>query len=150
MLLVIWLIHFSISRTVRTEIFSKQVTEVVYTEPGVLHPEISVLLAESRVLNISYSGSVGEKILRYKIPFGFFFIVAVTFLIAGGKYKESVILVLIHLITLMICSALIGISLSSVPVLFYVIDLFTVYLIPLCSLGLVALAYIQPKEKAEE
>lgn len=94
---------------------------------------------------------VVHKQWSYKIPFGMFFLFGCLGLIAlGSVYQSYVYLIGIHLAGGMI--SFIGLILAlNLSIKFLILpDLISSYLVPLCSLGLVALSYIQRKEALKE
>jgi hypothetical protein len=135
---------------VRTEFFSKQIKDFIELNQNRIHPDVTISKLDSRLINVGYQSFSGELYLSYKVPFGFFFLISISLLVLKARYQEIKALIVIHLVVLIICSVLIRMSLTEVPQFLFIIDLLTVYLIPLCSLGLVALAYIQKKNERTE
>lgn len=84
----------------------------------------------------------------FKLPFGMFFLFGcIGLVLVDSKRKDFLILVSIHLIGGIISTAFMWIGINSSSSLLIIPDALSRYFIPLCSLGLVALVYIQNKNK---
>lgn len=84
----------------------------------------------------------------YKISFDMFFLFScIGLVLVEGNRRDYLVLVSIHFIGGILSTAFMWISINSNPGLLIIPDALSGYFIPLCSLGLVALVYIQKKNE---
>lgn len=85
---------------------------------------------------------------QYKIPYGSFFLFAIIGLISiGASMKDYWILILIHLFAGIISFSFVLMGIHFWVKLLMISDLLTRYLLPISSMGFVALIYLQQRSK---
>ncbi|HCD53570.1 MAG TPA: hypothetical protein DEQ34_14065 [Balneolaceae bacterium] len=83
---------------------------------------------------------------QYKMPFGSFFLFSILGLVfVGGKSSDYGVLALIHVTGFVLSTLFVWIGLRAGNGFFVVPDMLSRYLVPLASLGLVALVYLRQK-----
>lgn len=142
------LIHFLILSDLRTNLFQfqiKGVDEYFSTTTN----ELSISRIDSRIIDFVQTGDTRKsaKIITYKIPFGFFFLIGLVGLIAvGANRRMYLVLILSHLAVLLLGSLVFYLSINVNTWLLAINDLFTRYFIPLISVGVVAYAVLEKKK----
>lgn len=147
-LLVVLVLHFTVSRSVRSSFFAFHLDDIMMN-PERIHEDLALQQYDSRLIKVNYMLHDQPKPIRYKLPFGFFFILAISVLILRGDKRHIYILLSIHGALLIISALLIRPGLTSIPYLMFVIDLLTFYLTPLASIGVVVLSFMQTNKQIE-
>lgn len=149
-IIVFSLIYFLGIREARAFLHGLHLGTILPDEYGVFDEGIS-FDNKSSVSFSFYTNFDSDEVSRvwsYKIPFGLFFLLAVLGLILlDSETKYYYYISVIQLIALIF--SIIGLLLAkSLSAKFLVIpDIISLYLLPLCSLGLVALVFIAKKEE---
>lgn len=145
------LVYFFGIREARGIIHDFHLGTVLPEEYGVFSQDFLFTSPTSVSFSFYRETDIVHKIWIYKIPFGLFFLIAVISLIllqSDKKFFSYLVFVQIFLGFLsfigLFLAKYVSITLLSIP------DLLSRYLIPLCSLGLVALAYMEQKNKISE
>ena len=148
---VFTLIYFLGIRELRGVVHDLHLGTILPAEYGELQEGFWFYAPSSVSFAFYEESEVIHKQWTYKIPFGMFFLFGCLGLIALGSRNNSYMyLVGIHFIGGML--SFIGLLLAlTLSFKFLIIpDLLSRYLVPLCSLGLVALSYIQKREALKE
>lgn len=135
-------VYFLAVREARKSLVSIQIEKVLEFQG-----RSSITKIEQAPVSITFALDTFSTRL-YKISFGMFFLFGcIGLVLVESKRTDFLILVSIHLIGGIISTAFMWIGINSSSNLLIIPDALSRYFIPLCSLGLVALVYIQNKNK---
>lgn len=135
-------VYFIIVREVRKSFVSIQIEKVLEFQGT-----SSITKIEQAPVSITFILD-GSHMRLYKISFGMFFLFAcIGLVLVDSKKKDYLILFLIHMIGGLLSTIFMWVGINSSTSLLVIPDALSRYFIPLCSLGLVALVYIQNKNK---
>lgn len=141
------LFHILFLREVRNVIFSAQINDT-FLERIELSTTVHVEKLDIRLINFRFKEGDFQKVWHYKITFGSFFFLAMIALISlNSETKLFVILAGMHVTVIIISSLIFHIGTQWSFALLAVPDLLSRYIIPLVSLGLIPIAYIQNRQK---
>lgn len=142
--------HFTLLSSIRSAVFSFQVNGGFLNET--IHSDrISITKIDKRMIWFDYHDDTFRKKLSYKISFGFYFLLGMIGLIIQNTSKEFIyMLIMVHILGILVSSILFKLSGITDYKSLIVIDLITRYLIPLFSLGLMPLSYLQKKKSTDE
>ena len=145
------LFYFLGIRELRGVVHDLHLGTILPEDYGKVQEEINFTAQSSVSFSFYEEAEVIHKKWDYKIPFGMFFLFGCIGLITLGSRSNSYMyLIGIHFIggILSFVGLLLALTLS---IKFLIIpDILSNYLVPLCSLGLVALSYIQKREALKE
>ncbi len=150
--IVIVAIYFLGVRKVRSAIHDVHLGSILPNTYGLVEEDSNIaFFAQSSVGFTFYEQSEESSYnWQYKIPFGSFFLFSVLGLVLVGAGKnEYLILAGIHVISGLISFFFLAIGINFYHNFLLVPDLLSRYLVPLCSLGLVGLAYLKKTGKLE-
>ncbi len=121
----------------------------IYNYLSVANLDTFFFKLQGRILVLGLVDSI--KVYPLKMPYDItFFISSIAFILQNNwKYLGLLTIIPLTGFVIALIFLLIGIH-QCINILLIPIDLIGRYMVPLCSLGLVALAYIQQKEEAEE
>lgn len=131
------IIHFLVLSHIRNTVFSWQlgkgfIDKIEETD------YISIRTLDTRLVYFDFHSENLSKTIHYKISFGFFFLIAIVFLILLGAGKKFFIfIVCAHFFDLILSSLLILISPTLGFGLLLICDLMSRYIIPLVSIGVI-------------
>lgn len=144
------LFHIFILRGIRTALFTFQVESQLIQQVEKIE-NLSVFELQQRMIFLTYEKPGYTKEWEYKFPFGYFFLIAITGLILiGADKKFYMILIGIHLGSVILTSIIFAVSMYFSTWLLIVCDLLSGYLVPLSSLGIVPLAFLEKRQEADE
>lgn len=144
------LFHLFVLREIRTAAFTWQTQSFV---PEGVHQieEVTVQKLGARLVYFEYESRFFNKVLTYKFPFGFFFLIGIIGLILIGSGKNLyLILVGIHIFTVIIASLIFSILVYHSIWWFTVVDMLTRYFIPLSSIGIIPLSLLAKRNLLHE
>lgn len=145
------LIYFLGIREIRVMIHDFHLGTILPAEYGQLEGDLYFISKSPVSFTFYEEAKVIHKKWKYKIPFGLFFLLGFIGLILIDVDKILYLyLIGIHAMGVVISFLFLNFATRWCSHFLIVPDLLTRYLIPLFSLGLAALTYIQQKEKAEE
>lgn len=144
-------IYFLGIREIRALIHDAHLGTVLPEQYGQISSELSFYPQSSVSFTFFKTGTEFKPEWQYKIPFGLFFLLAILGLISiGADNRMFVYLVSIHFAAGLLSFLMMVIAVNGLRSFIIIPDLISRYLIPLCSLGLVALTYLEQKNKISE
>jgi|AntRauTorcE11897_2_1112592.scaffolds.fasta_scaffold00349_4 hypothetical protein len=144
------LFHLFILREPRTALFTWQTEGFVQNHVENID-QISVKELGTRLINVNYQAGDFQKILHYKFPFGFFFLLGIIGLILIGSEKNFYILLIgIHAFTAIIASLTFSLLAGQSVWLLIVCDMLSRYFIPLSSIGIIPLSLLAKRNLLHE
>lgn len=147
-LLLYLLFHLTLMRTIRTAVFSIQANESIVTVMEE-NPNFKEFVLETRQLQVLYQNRNYEKYWSHKLPFGFFFLISISALIfVSRSWKPIYAIVGLHFMILLISWIFLYLGAFYKPQFLAVCDLLTRYLLPIVSLGIIPVVYLQNKSNS--
>lgn len=135
----------------RSAIHNAHMGSVLPSKYGEIDSDLIFYSQSSVSFTFEYNANTEFTKKMYKIPFGMFFLFSMIGLIMLGSRKEAFyILIVIHFLGGIISFLALIYSVPDHPYYLVIPDMIGRYLIPLLSLGLVALSYLQKKNGADE
>lgn len=148
-LLLYLLFHLTLMRTIRTAVFSFQANPSVVTAIEE-NPNYTEFILETRQLQVLYQNKNYEKYWIHKLPFGFFFLLSISALIfVSRSWKPIYAIIILHFVILIISWLFLYLAAFYKPQFLAVCDLLTRYLLPIVSLGIIPLVYLQNKSNSK-
>lgn len=136
-------IHFLIVRPVRTQMFLLQTRGIDRGDIEQLH-DVSVQKMDVRLIYFEFKLKDHQKILHYKIPFGFFFLIGIIGLIlADAKKEEFLFLIAVHGGVTILATLILWYGVYVFSWTLFVLDLISRYLVPMTSIGLIPIAFLE-------
>lgn len=144
------LFHLFVMRDVRTWMFSSQFdADLIERVENSTNLRFEIL--DIRLVYFEYEKDDFHKFWHYKVPFGSFFLIGMVGLIVlNARRHYYFILIGIHVLVLLICSIIFMMDIAQYYQLLIITDLLSRYLIPLCSIGIIPLAFLERKEGSGE
>jgi hypothetical protein len=144
------LFHLFILREVRTSFFGFQADALVYENTTDIE-NLSVNKLGSRLIYLEYQSDDFQKVWHYKFPFGFFFLLGMVGLILIGSNKNFyLILTAIHLIVAIIAGFIFYYLIDQSVWWLAVCDMLSRYFIPLASIGIIPLSFLEKRNLLHE
>ncbi|MEX0723187.1 MAG: hypothetical protein WD357_00610 [Gracilimonas sp.] len=144
------LFHLFILREPRTTLFSWQTEGFVQNKVEAID-QVSVKELGTRLIYVEYQTDNFEKILHYKFPFGFFFLLGIIGLILIGSDKGFyIILIGIHAFMIIVASLTFSLFVSQGVWSLVVCDMLSRYFIPLSSIGIIPLSLLAKRNLLHE
>lgn len=148
---LILVIYFMGIRPIRSYVVKKQLDGLM-TEKEL--PEHVILESNTpynaTMIYIIYKHRDFQKDWNYKFPFGMFFLFALLGLVAiAGDKRFYMYLIFVHIAGVILSNIFLYVGLKYSPWLIAITDLLTRYLIPLCSMGMVPLAYLEKRKLSD-
>lgn len=145
------LVYFVGVRGIRSAIHNYHMGSILPDEYGEINEDLIFYSQSSVSFTFEYNSNKEFTKKMYKIPFGMFFLFALVGLIFIGVVKQSYYyLAGIHFGGGFISFLALWYSIPNHPYFLVIPDMISRYLIPLLSLGLVALSYLQKKNSTDE
>lgn len=144
---IVILFYFSVFRSVRSWGHDQLMGTLLPDEYGVIVDNLA-FYSQSSVSFTIYDTIKNNHGWQYKMPFGSFFLFSIIGLIAIKSGKEAFFqLIGLHVIGFLIATITLFIGLKSAAQAFIVTDFISRYLIPVGSLGLVAISLMKKKNE---
>ncbi len=142
------LIYFLGIRQVRSFIHELHLGTILPEEYGVINEDIGFMAESSVSFTAFLLSEVKPHGWQYKIPFGSFFLFsAIGLIIIDSERKHYYILSLIHFIGGIVSFSFFVLGINVFTPVLIIPDIIARYLMPVCSLGVVALSYLEKKNK---
>lgn len=141
------LIHLFILRGVRTELFAVQVELGNFETVSQKIEGLSVQKLGTRLVHFNYEQPDFQKVWQYKLPLGFYFLIAMLALILiGAELRFFYLLLAVHISVLIISAAILVWGMYASVWLLSVADLLSRYFIPFGSVGIACFAFINKRQ----
>ncbi len=142
------LIYFIGIRQARSFIHDLHLGTILPDEYGVINEDVGFMAESSVSFTAFLLGGKTPHGWQYKIPFGSFFLFSmIGLIIIDSKRKHYYILTSIHLIGGVISFSFFVLGINTFTQFLVIPDIISRYLLPVCSLGVVALSYLEKKNK---
>ena len=142
--------YFSLFRDIRGVLHENLRGTILPENYGVINDEIAFITPSSVAFILYRFESNPENGWQYKMPFGSFFLFSLIGLVfIKAKRKSFLILISFHFIGGLLSTLFVWIGIHGFTNALIFTDFISRYLLPIGSLGLVALTLVQIKDSAE-
>lgn len=144
-------VYFGGVRKLRNVIHDAHIGTILPKENGEINSNLSFYTEGAVSFSFTLSSDSNFTSKKYKIPFGLFFLLPLIGLVILGTLRQDFfVLISIHLLGGIISFLALIYAIPEHPYVLIIPDMLSRYLIPLLSLGLVALSYLQKKNSTDE